>query len=104
MIPKRKHDIVSALQSLCPGASWSLNGNELAWLSTSVPQPSQEEIDAEIARLDAIEDRQFYQKQRAVEYPPFEDYLDGVVKGDQEQIQAYIDACLAVKQKYPKPA
>lgn len=40
---------------------------------------------------------------RAAEYPPMTDYLDGVVKGDQAQIQAYIDACLAVKAKYPKP-
>lgn len=40
---------------------------------------------------------------RAAEYPPMTDYLDGVVKGDQEQVQAYIDACLAVKSKYPKP-
>lgn len=43
-----------------------------------------------------------YQQQRAVEYPPVTDYLDGVVKGDQAQVQAYIDACLAVKAKYPK--
>lgn len=40
---------------------------------------------------------------RAGEYPPVTDYLDGVVKGDQAQIQRYIDACLAVKAKYPKP-
>lgn len=40
---------------------------------------------------------------RAEEYPPMTDYLDGIVKGDQAQIQAYIDACLAVKAKYPKP-
>jgi hypothetical protein len=31
------------------------------------------------------------------------DYLDGLVKGDTEQMQSYIDACLAVKAKYPKP-
>jgi hypothetical protein len=30
------------------------------------------------------------------------DYLDGIVKGDDAQVQAYIDACLAVKNKYPK--
>ena len=29
--------------------------------------------------------------------------IDGIVKGDTEQVQAYIDACLAVKAKYPKP-
>jgi hypothetical protein len=44
-----------------------------------------------------------YQAQRAAEYPPMADYVDGIVKGDQEQVQAYIDACLAVKAKYPKP-
>lgn len=43
-----------------------------------------------------------YQRNRAAEYPPIADYLDGIVKGDQSQVQAYIDACLAVKAKYPK--
>ena len=42
--------------------------------------------------------------QCATEYPPSSDYLDAVVKGDQAQMQAYIDACLAVKAKYPKPS
>jgi hypothetical protein len=41
--------------------------------------------------------------QRAAEYPPMQDYLDGVAKGDQEQIDAYIAACLAVKERYPFP-
>jgi hypothetical protein len=40
---------------------------------------------------------------RANEYPPMTDYLDGVVKGDQAQIDKYIADCLAVKAKYPKP-
>jgi L-rhamnose mutarotase len=44
-----------------------------------------------------------YQRLRAKEYPPVTDYLDAVVKDDLEQQQAYIDACLAVKAKYPKP-
>jgi hypothetical protein len=44
-----------------------------------------------------------YQRDRAVEYPPITDYIDGIVKGDQAQVQTYIDACLAVKAKYPKP-
>ena len=43
-----------------------------------------------------------YQEKRVAEYPPLMDYIDGVVKGDQAQIQAYIDACQAVKLKYPK--
>lgn len=43
-----------------------------------------------------------YVEKRVGEYPPITDYLDGLVKGDAEQMQAYIDACLAVKAKYPK--
>ena len=44
-----------------------------------------------------------YAEKREREYPPITDYIDGVVKGDQAQVQTYIEACLAVKAKYPKP-
>ena len=44
-----------------------------------------------------------YKSKRQAEYPSFIDYLDGVVKGNQAQIDAYIAACQAVKTKYPKP-
>lgn len=40
--------------------------------------------------------------QRRAEYPDFKDYIDGLVKGDTAQMQAYIDECLAVKARYPK--
>lgn len=44
-----------------------------------------------------------YQRDRKQEYPPIEEYVDGIVKGDQSQIDEYINKCLAVKAKYPKP-
>ena len=44
-----------------------------------------------------------YAEKRFSEYPPITDYIDGVVKGDAVQVQAYVDACLAVKARYPKP-
>lgn len=43
-----------------------------------------------------------YVERRLAEYPPITDYIDGVVKGDQAQINAYINKCLEVKAKYPK--
>jgi hypothetical protein len=43
-----------------------------------------------------------YAQKRAAEYPPMTDYLDGIAKGDQAQIDKYIADCLAVKAKYPK--
>lgn len=50
----------------------------------------------------AVVDPNAYKARRAAEYPPAADYLDGIVKGDTAQVQAYIAACLAVKAKYPK--
>ena len=58
------------------------------------------EIDLEL--VNAWVDPEQYKYQRAKEYPDFKDYLDGIVKNDKAQIQAYIDACQAVKEKYPK--
>lgn len=51
-------------------------------------------------RFDALS----YSEKRRSEYPPLSDYVDAVVKGDQAQIDAYVQACLAVKAKYPKPS
>jgi hypothetical protein len=39
---------------------------------------------------------------RAESYPPMSDYLDAIVKNDDAQKQTYLDACQAVKVKYPK--
>lgn len=53
--------------------------------------------------VNAWVDPNAYKSKRQAEYPPITDYLDGVVKGNQAQIDAYIAACQAVKTKYPKP-
>lgn len=106
IITNRKITIVEALKSLCPDAEWSIMGSDyqnIQWLKEEIPKPTIEEINNEIERLQNIENLTEYQRLRAVEYPDFKVYLDGIVKGDQEQIQSYIDACLEVKQKYPKP-
>ncbi len=52
--------------------------------------------------VEALIASEAYKELRAREYPPITDYIDGIVKGDNAQVQAYIDACLAVKNKYPK--
>ena len=72
-------------------------------IHAEVALPSQEEVTAKCVELQNAYEATQYQRDRAARYPLMVDYLDGVVKGDQEQIQAYIDACLAVKAKYPKP-
>ena len=67
-----------------------------------LPEGSVEVTDEEAEALRPVPPEPTYAELRAAEYPPMEDYLDGVVKGDQDQIDAYIAACLAVKAKYPK--
>jgi hypothetical protein len=55
--------------------------------------------------MDAVNawvDPEAYKAKRQAEYPPMTDYLDGIVKGDQTQIDKYIADCQAVKAKYPK--
>ena len=54
--------------------------------------------------VNAWVDPNAYKELRIREYPPIEDYLDGIVKADDLQVQKYIDDCLAVKAKYPKKA
>ena len=44
-----------------------------------------------------------YNEKRIAEYPLIFEYIDGVVKGDQEQINAYKSAWNAVNAKYPAP-
>lgn len=52
--------------------------------------------------VQAYMDSHAYIAKRQAEYPPMTDYLDGIAKGDQTQIDKYIADCQAVKAKYPK--
>ena len=67
--------------------AYDADGNEVAYDKSAVQ---------------AYVDAHAYIAKRAAEYPPVTDWLDGMVKGDQEQIDKYIADCLAVKAKYPK--
>jgi hypothetical protein len=62
------------------------------------------EVAYDKAAVQAYVDAHAYIAKRAAEFPPITDYIDGVVKGDQAQIDKYIADCLAVKAKYPKGA
>lgn len=97
--------IDKALMSLRPNAQWTMIGesySNIEWLDQEQTKPTEAEVNAEVARLQAEYAANQYKRNRAKEYPDFKDYLDGIVKGDTAQVQAYIDACNAVKAKYPK--
>jgi hypothetical protein len=79
--------------------AWTVQDETAYGELVSAAQAAQQKVAAEKQAAAIAE----CQRQRAAEYPPMADYIDGIVKGDQSQVQAYIDACLAVKAKYPKP-
>ena len=108
---KNNPGIIEAISSLRPKANWCLVGEiyeGLEWREPPVweggqKKPTKTEVEAEVARLQKEWEDTEYQRLRAKEYPDVKEYLDGLVKGDTEQMQAYINQCLAVKAKYPKP-
>jgi len=86
LIPILLH-LYPQIASVVGNVAYDADGNEVAY-----------DKDAVQAYVDA----HAYIAKRAAEFPPITDYIDGVVKGDQAQIDKYIADCLAVKAKYPK--
>ena len=85
----------------------SLHSIDSAEYEHLLPTGSVQITDAEAATIRAAtqaaaQAARTYSEKRASEYPSMADYLDGIAKGDQAQIDKYIADCLAVKTKYPK--
>ena len=87
----KKHDAIFAIHTnvavIRGDEAFDAEGNAVVYDKTAV----QAYIDAHA-----------YIAKRQAEYPPMTDYLDGIAKGDQAQIDKYIADCQAVKAKYPK--
>jgi len=97
-------DIQRALISLRPGAQWSCNGETyegLIWHNDNdLPPPTEEEIQAEVARIQVEYEYNQYQRNRASAYPSIQDQLDTLYHQGYDGWKASIDE---VKSKYPKP-
>ena len=91
----------NALISLRPGAQWVLRGETLEWMDTEQAQPTEAEITAEVARLQAEYDNNEYQRKRAAAYPSMADQLDLIYH---EGIDAWKAQIAVVKAQYPKEA
>ena len=95
--------IADAILSIRPNADFHVIGeslNNIVWKDSNQTQPTEAEINAEIARLQAEYDANEYQRQRASAYPSIADQLDLIYH---EGIDAWKAQIAAVKQEYPKP-
>ena len=91
--------------SLNPNAEFTCNGgvySGITWTNNPSYKPTEIEVNAEIARLEAEYDDKQYQRDRAKEYPAIADQLDYIYHNG---IDAWkTDMIDPVKTKYPKGA
>ena len=90
-----------AIVSLRPGCGFALNQDgSMEWSSMNASScPTNEEIAAEIIRLQAEYDVKEYARNRAAEYPSYADQFDTIFHQGLDAWKAQIQA---VKTKYPK--
>ena len=93
----------NALQSLRPMAQWVLRGEDLEWMDTEQTQPTEAEITAEVARLQAEYDNNEYQRQRATAYPTIQEQLDMQYWDGVNGTTIWADTVASVKSENPKP-
>jgi hypothetical protein len=99
-------NMLEAISNLRPGANFAINGDTyegLIWNDENeLLPPTKEEVEAEVARLQAEYDAKEYQRQRVPEYPSIGDQLDAIWKGG-DAYDAMLAKVMAIKDKYPKP-
>ena len=100
-----KPTIIDAILSLKDDAKVILKDedyNSIIWEDGNPTGITKTQIETKLSELTTDYNSQDYARKRQEEYPPMEDYLDGIVKDDQAQIDKYIADCKAVKDKYAK--
>lgn len=96
-----KPSLIDAVLSLVPGAEVSCTDSTVTWHDPEEAPVTDEEIQAELERLETEYAAAKYQRLRASEYPPIGDQLDALFHAG--VFPAEMAATLqAVKDKYPK--
>lgn len=99
--------ITDAIRSLAPDAAFSVDAGAIVAWESSVPQPNQTAIQAELSRLIAAYDADEWKRNRQEEYPGLDQLIvalwEQTVEGrpaSAAEVQALREA---IKAKYPKP-
>ena len=96
-------DIISAILALDPDAEVSVNGESLdgiIWHDGNPNKITNDQITAKQAELKTAYDNNKYQRDRAAEYPSWQDQLDKIYH---DGVDAWKADIKAIKDKYPKP-
>ena len=87
-----------AIMAINPSAVINIQGGVIEWQDT--PVISDADIQAKLSELQAEYDAKQYQRDRAEEYPTWQDQLDDIYHNGLDAWKATIKA---TKDKYPKP-
>ena len=93
---------IDAILSLVPGVQVTVRGKEIEWHEPSVAPVTEEQISAELARLQAEYEAKQYQRDRAVAYPTIQEQLDLLYWDKVNGTDNWEQAIAAVKAEYPK--
>lgn len=96
--------IKDALQGLRPGAEWVLRNNEysgLEWLDTKQAKPTEAEVIAEIAKLQAELPNKIAKENRAAAYKLEADPLFFKAQRNEATQQEWLDKVEEIKQRFP---
>jgi hypothetical protein len=88
-----------AIMNLKPEAEFTLEGNVLIWKDENQTQPTGDEINTEMKRLENEYNSNEYARLRTNEYPPMEDQLDKIFH---DGLDAWKEEIQTIKNKYPK--
>ena len=96
------YNISDVLPMLTPSAKWVVHNDEIVeWNSSDITQPTEDEIKAEIIRLQAEWDAQEYARNRKAEYDAL-NQLEMQYDDEEDGTTTWKDAIAAIKTKYPK--
>ena len=92
---------VDAIHSLKPAAIWVLRGDALEWQDEVQTEPTTEEIDAEVIRLQAVYDSQEYARNRKAEYDQLNQF-EMQFDDDRDGTTTWVDKINEIKGRHPK--
>ena len=91
-----------AIASLREGAEWVLRGDELEWLDANQTQPSDAEIEAEVARLTALEPARIATENRRAAYIAEADPLFFKAQRGEATMEEWQAKVQEIKSRFPK--
>ena len=96
----KPQQISQAVRKLVPGATYNVRKQKLEWTDKEKTEPTQSQLDAQIAANKAEWESKEYQRKREPEYPSYADQFDLIYHSG---VDAWKTKIKETKDKYPKP-